>query len=355
MRLLTCLLFSLCAAGLSAATITVTNLNDTGAGSLRDAVATAVTGDDIVFNAALAGTITLTSQIDFGAKVLTLTGNVDTNGKPSITLDGNNVTRIINGTSTMTLANLILTNGNSNVGSAVFAFGGSFVQLSFQNCVFLGNSTSANAAINTSGTVTCVDCTFRNNTATNGSSVLSVPNRLSLERCTFDSNSGGAACITAGVGPHTIENCTFLNNSGSFGVLLISSGGPLVNILLSISTFSGSTSADIHLQASNSGTLVRGTLDNCIFTNTGTNAMFIANSTSGGVATFLSGGYNLTRDTPSWMNAAGDQTGVADATIALGALQDNGGLVETMMPAATSPAVDAGNYVGADAHGISRP
>ena len=56
------IIFSICTA--YAATFTVTNLNDSGPGSLRQAIldANAAAGDDtIVFQSGLSGTITLTS------------------------------------------------------------------------------------------------------------------------------------------------------------------------------------------------------------------------------------------------------------------------------------------------------
>src|SRR4051812_49260118 len=54
------------------ATITVTNTNDDGAGSLRDAIATALSGDMITF--AAPGTITLTTGNLTINKNLTITG-----------------------------------------------------------------------------------------------------------------------------------------------------------------------------------------------------------------------------------------------------------------------------------------
>ena len=55
-----------------AATLTVSNLNDTGTGSLRQTILNAVSGDTIVFS--VTGTITLTSGQMFITKNLTISG-----------------------------------------------------------------------------------------------------------------------------------------------------------------------------------------------------------------------------------------------------------------------------------------
>ena len=58
-----------------AATHTVTNTNDSGAGSLREAIAAAASGDTITFNPSLAGqTIALSTQLDIN-KILTIDGS----------------------------------------------------------------------------------------------------------------------------------------------------------------------------------------------------------------------------------------------------------------------------------------
>ena len=77
------------------ATITVTNLNDSGAGSLRDALGNASSGDAITFAPNLAGgTLILTSgELDI-TKTLTINGDLDGNGSPDITISGNNASRV---------------------------------------------------------------------------------------------------------------------------------------------------------------------------------------------------------------------------------------------------------------------
>src|SRR5689334_25395129 len=77
-----------------AATITVTNAHDSGAGSLRQAISAAHNGDTIIFNSAVLRvplTITLTSgQIEMN-KSLTINGG--TAGIAQPTISGNATTR----------------------------------------------------------------------------------------------------------------------------------------------------------------------------------------------------------------------------------------------------------------------
>src|SRR5260370_36141769 len=82
-----------------ATTLTVTNLNDSGAGSLRDTIAAANNGDTINF--AVTGTIILSSEIQF-AKNLNISGP----GADQLTVQATNtvamrVFRITSGTSTI--------------------------------------------------------------------------------------------------------------------------------------------------------------------------------------------------------------------------------------------------------------
>ena len=98
------------------ATITVTNLNDSGAGSLRDALSLANNGDTVTFAPNLSGgTLLLTSgQLDV-TKNLTIEGDLDHNGTPDITISGNNASRVFlfEDSITATLDGLVMVNGSS--------------------------------------------------------------------------------------------------------------------------------------------------------------------------------------------------------------------------------------------------
>ena len=106
----TCL-SALCLIALStqAATITVTNTNDSGAGSLRQAIADANDGDTIDFG--VTGTITLTTGELLVDKSITISGP----GSDNLTVDGNLAGRVFYVSSgvTATIAGLTITNGNA--------------------------------------------------------------------------------------------------------------------------------------------------------------------------------------------------------------------------------------------------
>jgi len=105
------------------ATITVTNLNDNGAGSLRDALSLAHTGDTIQFAPGLAGgTLVLTNgELDVTTN-LTINGDLDGNGTPDITIDAGGASRVFNeggfGLSA-TLDGLVIRDGSATFGGGI--------------------------------------------------------------------------------------------------------------------------------------------------------------------------------------------------------------------------------------------
>src|SRR5664280_1967901 len=83
-----CVLFITILPSIRAATLTVTNTNDTGAGSLRDALAGAADADTI--DLSIAGTILLTN----GELVVTNNINIVGPGPAALLIDGNGTNRV---------------------------------------------------------------------------------------------------------------------------------------------------------------------------------------------------------------------------------------------------------------------
>src|SRR2546429_1977371 len=82
-----CLLVALFSIGAAQATTrTVLNLNDSGAGSLRDTIAASIAGDTVIFTAGLSGNIVLTNGELVIARDLTVIGP----GLAALTLQGKN-------------------------------------------------------------------------------------------------------------------------------------------------------------------------------------------------------------------------------------------------------------------------
>lgn len=102
-----------------AATYTVSNLNDSGAGSLRQAIQKAnakFDADTIVFASNVRGTIALASELTLSEGV-TITGP----GAKVLTLSGQHKTRLFNvSNSISTISGLTLTQGSAPFGGAIF-------------------------------------------------------------------------------------------------------------------------------------------------------------------------------------------------------------------------------------------
>lgn len=210
--------------------ITVTNTNDSGAGSLRQAIADATSGQSIGFS--VTGTITLTSGELVINKNLSITGP----GAGSLAISGNDASRVfsISGSAVVTIDGLTITNGYDTWGG-----GGIYItssgDVTFQNCIiencYVESSTWGKGggiyAYASSGTKSFVNCIIRNNevnrTFTTGSIAggLWGGNGCSLiiDKCAFYGNSAygyGAASNSGAVnlsgGSITVRNSTFSGN-----------------------------------------------------------------------------------------------------------------------------------------------
>lgn len=222
----------------AAATRVVTNTNDNGAGSLRQAIAAAdVTNDVIVFAPDITGTITLTSGELFFTKSLTITGP----GATNLTISGNNTSRVFSVSGgVITISGLRIANGfvtgNPNSLNAGGGILNNSARLTVQNCEIVNNvhsggpntsgfpSTgqgggvwhiSGGDAIN-GGRLLLQNCLFSGNLALGGSGVEgAIPNGPGGDAA--PGQGGGLYIFPTSANSVTLKDCTFINNSALGG------------------------------------------------------------------------------------------------------------------------------------------
>src|SRR5258707_7053654 len=145
--------------------IIVTNTNDNGSGSLRQALLNANDGDTIDATA-VSGAITLTSGELLVAKSLTINGP----GADLLAIDGNATSRVfeIGSGETVTIFSLTITNGLDDV-SGGGILNGDGATSTITNCAVSGNSAvgiqGQGGGIFNAGTLTIVNSTVDGNTA----------------------------------------------------------------------------------------------------------------------------------------------------------------------------------------------
>ena len=258
------------------ATIIVTNTNDNGLGSLRQALATANDGDTITF--AVTGSIALTTGELLVDKSITISGP----GAANLAVDGNARSRVfhIGSGTTVTISGLTIRNGvvtgnfPAGSGAGIYSFqatltlndcvitgnsatygggvtndayndekGGSWAVLTINNSTLGGNSAGYDGAgvFNTSGSwigavLTINNCTFTMNSAghyggginNNGYEMLGATVTLNNSMLAGNSSAyGGGICNTAdagGYGSVEVDNSTLAGNSATYG------GGGVFNV-----------------------------------------------------------------------------------------------------------------------------
>jgi predicted outer membrane repeat protein len=334
--------------------IVVTNTNDSGPGSLRDALAIANDGDTIDATG-ISGTILLIS----GELQITHAVTINGPGAGSLLVDGNGTFRVFdNLASDVTISGFVIAGGSApgDNGGGILNEGGNFATLRLKQCLVVGNSADFGGGIfNLNGMLRVHKCTFNSNSAAfsggaiansafDGAATLIVTN--STLSFNFANANGGAGIANVSVGSASsvasviVSNSTLSGNSAFGG-----NGGGIANACdlpnVAQATIINSTFSDNSASVNGNSIYNEGAAEFKIG-NTILNlnqASFGENIFNSGRATSL--GYNLSND-----DGAGVLTGPGDqinTDPSLGHLQDNGGPTFTHKPLPFSPAIDAGD------------
>jgi hypothetical protein len=360
-----------------AATFNVTNLDDNGPGSLRQAIsdANAAGGADVItFQAGLTGTITLTTG------QLEVTDSVDIQGPGAAVLavSGNNSSRVFylyspSALLDITLSGLTITGGADNIGGGIADFD---ENLTLDHVVISGNEAIAGGGLWMDGfnfTATIRDSVISGNTAAavgGGVYAEDTGGPLLIQRTTIADNqageSGGGIYLYDPDFAVTIEDSTISGNTAQAG-----GGGFFAfpqDITVRGSTISGNQATvgnggGIYLYAlygGGSATLEHSTIagntaagsGGGMFTRTGPVVLghtIVADNTAktdNDLATVGDGSFDLSFslvESPGGANLSDNGGNLLGQDPQLGPLQDNGGPTQTHRPANASPAVNAGD------------
>lgn len=323
------------------ATLTVTNTNDSGPGSLRQAILTANSGDTINFSLPAGSIITLTSgELLIQNKSLTILGP----GAHELTIQRSTATgtpqfRIFHvasnsGSFTVSISGLTITNGIASSGGGGLENEGATI-LNVSGCVISNNSASVvGGGIASLGTALNVTrSTISNNSAPSGGGVYGQNSTITIANSTFtgnSSNNGGG--LNVQLATVNLTNATIAGNSAPFGggLYVYSTSIGSRNTIIAANT--GSFGPDVHT-ASSGGSQLTSQGFNLIGNNSG--AVIVSQQPT-------------------------DQVGTPSAPIdpRLAALADNGGPMFTRGLLSGSPAIDKGGAATGlitDQRGFARP
>lgn len=164
-------------------TRTVTSGGDSGAGTLRDTIGVATSGDTIVFSGVT--TVTLTSDELLIDKNLTINGG--TNG---VTIQRSSATqfRIFNISSgTVSMSKLTITGGNQTGQAGGIQNSGT---LTMTDCAITGNTSPQGGGIQNDGALTMTNCTVSGNTSSGtGGGFAMFGTTTTLTNCTVSGNT----------------------------------------------------------------------------------------------------------------------------------------------------------------------
>jgi len=375
-----------------ATTITVTNVNDSGPGSLRQALTDVNDGDTINF--AVTGTIGLTSGELLVDHSIAISGP----GTENLSINGNAKSRVFHIASdqTVTISGLTIANGHaSDSGGGIY---NDHAVLMLSNCVITGNSAALNigGGIHNDGeNVGHATLQINNSLITNNSGggiyndaiqagtamLVITDSTLSNNGPSEAINNHGWSCIFCGNGTTSVQitNSSITGNGGAIysdtgrqncggscpvtisitNSTISGNGGGVHNATLSDTVVSDSTISHNGFGIYNDNDAIAASVYNTTMNNNGVeiqnfNAPVVVamshtifNVNPGGhsilndFGTVTSYGYNVSSDDGGgYLNRPGDQINTDPL---LGPLQDNGGSTFTHALLPGSPAINTGD------------
>ena len=372
------------------ATLTVTNTNDDGDGSLRAAVAGAALSDIIEFSLPPHSVITLTSAgLDvFGIRIKGPGANLLTIQRSAAAANF----AVFVTDNTTSISGLTIANGRADPDSPG---GGGILNIGYltlNNCVITGNTAGDGGGIYNQGVLTVKNCTITKNSAdSTGGGILNSNNQLTVIDSIISTNSAPVGAGIENKAAAMITGTTISGNTAAlYGGGLFNSTDPGAMSTITKSTISGNSTTSfagggIYNDEGGTVTCIDTTIsDNTAKTDGGgvacaVGGVTISSSTiavntattghGGGVngafectdsiiagnnatmfpdveGTVTSHGYNLIGNGvgASITAQTGDQLGTANSPInpMLGPLQDNGGATQTRALLTGSPAIERG-------------
>ena len=325
--------------------IVVTNTADSGAGSLREAIASAasvqsgtvITFDPVFFS--VPRTIEITTGQLFTTSHLHIAGP----GSHLLTIrsaaGSSSISRVFSfGGGAVEISGVTISGGNpTTAGGGILVNAGI---LTLRSCIISGNSAASfgGGIANTNGTISLINSSVYGNRATGnsggGGGIDSAPGTLNIINSTISGNVKLNGAINGGgvlsSGRTTITNSTITNNSTTSGA-----GGIAVV----------GTSATVR------NTIIAGNLNNTAIPDVVDNTAILS-----------SGGFNLVgnRGAVTAFNQTGDQTGTGGSPIDPGLVEViafKGGSTPVHVPLPSSPAIDKGSNsnITTDQRGFGRP
>jgi hypothetical protein len=341
-------------------TYTVTNLNDSGSGSLRQAILDANTttpgvADIIAFQAGLTGTIPLTGVLPI-ADGLTILGP----GADIVAVNGQSFGRVIQTVNTgivydVVISGLTLTGGGAGCIEAFDA------NLTLDHVAVTGNIGSG--VVGGDGNLVVRNSVISGNSDSTGGGIFMLRGSLLLENSAVTGNTatsstggGGGGIYAAGVllpGGVVIRNSTIAGNTApSGGGVSLKPTNANVPFLIQNSTITGNTST------TNLTTAGLGGGGLALITNTAAIISVASTVLSGNTASATNGRSDIAMPPAATLtanfSAVGDPDGFVlssasgnnlpfGTVLGLGSLANNGGLTPTISFAANSPLRNAGS------------